>query len=121
MKDDYYYTNYGQQESRYGYETKGQLDTTYTGYNSKPAGHQKIEYVVESHPVQVVSYDSGYAGKTGSYGSHDHHDHSTGYYSNSNNKGSYDRDGSAYSTNQQDYKKTGCKFIHWLIFTVIQR
>ena len=68
VKDDYYYTNFGQQEKRYGYETLGKLDNVYTGYDSKPAGHQKIEYVVNSHPVQVSSY--GHAGTTGSYGGH---------------------------------------------------
>ena len=56
MKDDYYYTNYGQYEAREGYNTKGNLDTYYVGYDSKPAGHQKIDYVVYSHPVQVQSY-----------------------------------------------------------------
>ena len=56
VKDDYYYNDYGQYESRYGYDTKGYLGTHYTGYDYKPAGHQKIEYVVYSHPVQVQSY-----------------------------------------------------------------
>ena len=56
MKDDYYYNNYGQYETRYGYDTKGELDTVYTGYDYKPAGHQKIYYVVNSQPVQVQSY-----------------------------------------------------------------
>ena len=74
MKDDYYYTNYGQYESRYGYDTKGDYHNVYTGYDSYPAGHQKIEYVVESHPIQVQSYGgyghSGYNNK-GSYGGYD--------------------------------------------------
>ena len=62
MNDDYYYNNYGQYESRYGYDTKGNFDTVYTGYDSKPAGHQKQEYVIYAHPAQVQSY-GGYENK----------------------------------------------------------
>ena len=62
MNDDYYYNNYGQYEAREGYNTKGNFDTVYTGYDSKPAGHQKQEYVIYAHPVQVQSY-GGYENK----------------------------------------------------------
>ena len=58
VNDDYYYTNYGQYESREGYNTKGNIDTVYTGYDYKPAGHQKIDYVIYSQPIQVQSYGS---------------------------------------------------------------
>jgi len=67
VKDDYNYTNYGQCKSRYGYVTKGDYQNVYTGYDSYTDGHQKIEYVVESHTIQVQSYGgyghSGYNNK----------------------------------------------------------
>ena len=77
VKDDYYYTNFGQYEARNGYDTKGNFDTVYTGYDSKPAGYMKIEYVINAHPVQVQSY--------GGYG-HGGYSHGSTY----DNKATYD-------------------------------
>ena len=68
---------------REGYNTKGNIDTQDVGYDYKPAGHQKIEYVVYSEPIQVQSY--------GGYG------HGSSY----DNKGSY---GHGYSNKGYDNK-----------------
>ena len=68
VKDDYYNTDFGQQETRYGYDTEGEFDTLYTGYDDYPAGHQKVEYVVNSHPVQVASYGGYGHDNKASYG-----------------------------------------------------
>lgn len=62
VKDDYYYVDMGMTEERYGDNTKNRMDTTYVGYDAKPAGWQKIDRVIEAHPVKVSSYaQSGYA------------------------------------------------------------
>ena len=76
VKDDYYYNDYGQYESRYGYETKGHLGTGYSGYDNKPAGHQKIEYVIYSEPIQVQSY-GGYG-----HGGYNNKGYTKGYDTN---------------------------------------
>ena len=88
-----YYTNFGQYESRYGYDTKGEYDTTYSGYDYKPAGYQKVEYVINAHPVQVQSYGGyghgGYSkGSTydnkASYGGYEKKESYDGYNKKSN-------------------------------------
>ena len=56
VKHDYYYVDMGMTEERYGDNTKNRMDTTYVGYDSKPAGWQKIDRVIEAHPVKVSSY-----------------------------------------------------------------
>ena len=59
VKDDYQYSDFGQQEERYGYDTKGRFGTSYSGYDGGIGGFQKIEYVVEAKPMQVNSYSHG--------------------------------------------------------------
>jgi hypothetical protein len=51
----------GMTEERYGDNTKNRMDTTYVGYDAKPAGWQKIDRVIEAHPVKVSSYAQSYA------------------------------------------------------------
>ena len=60
VKDDYYYTDMGMTEERYGYNTKNRMDTHYVGYDGKPAGWQKIDRVIDDQPIQVSS-NGGYA------------------------------------------------------------
>ena len=46
----------GMTEERYGDNTKNRMDTTYVGYDAKPAGWQKIDRVIEAQPIKVSSY-----------------------------------------------------------------
>ena len=110
VKDDYYYNDYGQYESRYGYETKGLLATSYSGYDNKPAGHQKIEYVIYSQPIQVQSYGGyGHGGYDNTaYGGYNK-GYSTGYESKSygyDNKG-YDKSYESKGFDNKGYESKG--------------
>ena len=68
VKDDYYYVDMGMTEERYGDNTKNRMDTYYVGYDAKPAGWQKIDRVIEAHPVKVSSYaQASYAAPAQTY------------------------------------------------------
>lgn len=73
------------------------MDTYYVGYDYKPAGHQKIDYVIYSQPIQVQSY-GGYG--HGGYDNKGYKSKSYGY----DNKG-YDK---GYETKgyDKDYKSS---------------
>lgn len=73
VKDDYYYTDFGHHEMREKYDTKGEFDTHYVGYDYKPAGHQKFDYVIHSEPVKIYGYEKkGYDKKEYEHKGYEH-------------------------------------------------
>ena len=73
------------------------MDTYYVGYDYKPAGHQKIEYVIYSEPIQVQSY-GGYG-----HGGYDNKGYSKGYETKSYG---YDKKGYDKSYDDKEYKSS---------------